>query len=141
VARFQVQREIEAPPERVWEIVTDVEAWPTWTASISSIERLDDAPFGIGSRVRIRQPKLPPAIWRVTDFDPGRYFAWSTSGGGIRVIAVHRVEPAGESRTRLTLETRQSGLLAPIYELLFRKLGLSYMNLEADGLKRRCEAP
>jgi uncharacterized membrane protein len=140
VARYEVQREIEAPPEKVWAVMDDVETWPQWTKSIVSIERLDDAPFGMGSRVRIRQPKLPSAIWRVSAYEPNRYFAWTTKGTGITGVAGHRIEPLGPGRSRVTLTVDNKGLLAPIIGVIYRKLSLYYMNMEADGLKRRSES-
>ena len=140
MASYQVQREIQAPPDKVWTVMTDVEAWPEWTASIASMERLDDAPFGVGSRVRIRQPKFPAVVWRVTDYEPGRYFAWGTSSAGMKVTAGHRIDPAGSGRSRVTLSLRQKGPLAPVFGLLFKRLTLRYMNLEAEGLARRSES-
>ena len=139
MSRLQVQREIAAPAEAIWSVMTDVEAWPEWTQSITSAERLDDADFGLGSRVRIRQPKLPAVVWRVSEFEPARYFAWEASGGGIHSVAGNRIEPAGAGRSRVTLSVDQTGLLAPIFGLFYRKLSLSYMNMEADGLKQRSE--
>jgi hypothetical protein len=40
---------------------------------------------------------------------------------------------------RLTLD--QSGLLAPVVGAFFGRLTRRYVDMEADGLKRRCEQP
>jgi carbon monoxide dehydrogenase subunit G len=48
--KIEMSTEIDAPSERVWEVMSDVERWHEWTPSITSIERLDEAPFGAGSR-------------------------------------------------------------------------------------------
>lgn len=40
--------DIDAPIERVWELTVDVEAWPRYTPTMTSVERLDDGEFGHG---------------------------------------------------------------------------------------------
>jgi uncharacterized membrane protein len=132
--------EIAAPPEKVWAVLSDIERWPRWTASMTSVERLDDGEFGPGSQARIRQPKLPVNVWRVTGFEPGRFFAWETSGPGFRTVAGHRVEPAGGG-SRVTLSLEQGGILGALFALWFRKLTREYVDLEAQGLKRHGESP
>src|SRR5262249_25042760 len=74
--KIEVSVEIFRPAERVWSVLVDVERWPEWTPSTTSIERLDQAAFGPGSRVRIRQPKLKAVVWRVTEFRQDRLFTW-----------------------------------------------------------------
>lgn len=43
---------------------------------MASVHRRDDSPFGVGSRVEIRRPKLPKAVWEVTEVVDGRSFTW-----------------------------------------------------------------
>lgn len=66
--------DIAVTPECVWSVMSDFEQWPQWTASVRSIRRLDDGPSRVGHRVVIRQPKFPPAIWKLTEFERGRHF-------------------------------------------------------------------
>jgi len=67
--------DIDAPREKVWTVMTDVERWPEWTASVTSVALLDKAPFDVGSHARLCQPRLPVAVWTVTVFEPERYFS------------------------------------------------------------------
>ena len=133
--------DVAAPPERVWAAMSDVERWPEWTASVTSVERLDRAPFGVGSRARVRQPRFPAAVWTVTALEPGRAFAWRSTAPGLRSVAGHRVDAAGEQSSRVALSVAWSGPLAPAVRLLFGRLSRRYVELEAQGLKRRCETP
>ena len=130
--------EIAAPPARVWEIMTDVERWHEWTRSVTSVERLDTAPFGLGSRARVIQPRLSPALFEVTAFEPGRSFTWEARSSGIAAMAVHEVDPAPVgSRVRLALSLEGWPLL--IMGWWARRISIRYMTMEAEGLKRRAE--
>jgi uncharacterized membrane protein len=130
--------DIEAPPAKVFAVLCDVEAWPEWNASVTSLKRMDEGPFGLGSRATVVQPKLRPAVWQVTAFAEGSRFTWVTAGPGILTEGDHVINPAGEG-SRVTLTLRFSGLLAPLVSRIYRKLSRRYLALEAHGLKARCE--
>ena len=130
---------IAAPAERVFAIMSDVERWHEWTPSITSVVRLDEGPFRVGSSARVRQPKLPTAVWRVTDLQPNRSFGWTAGARGLLTIANHQILPRPGGGVTVRLSIRQTGLLAPIVNLLYAGLTRRYLNLEVHGLKRRCE--
>lgn len=130
--------DIAAPPSRVWAVMTDIEHWPDWTASVRNIQRLTPGPLAVGSRARIRQPKLAPALWEVTSLDPGRQFTWVTRAPGVFVTAHHRIEPAAGG-SQVTLSVNYGGPLGTIVAWLTGGLNDRYLDLEATGLKRRSE--
>jgi hypothetical protein len=59
---------------------------------------------------------------------------------GATSVAGHRVEALGERRARLTLTLDMRGFLIPIIAVFYKKLTNSYMNLEAEGMKRAAES-
>ena len=133
---FSVVVDIAALPDRVWAVMIDIDHWPEWTPTVTRIERLDPGPLTVGSRARIRQPKLPTAVWQVSEFVEGRSFTWVSRSPGVRVTAEHGVEPtAGGTRARLSVEF--SGVLAPLVARLTRRLNERYLALEAKGLSER----
>lgn len=128
---------ISATEEAIWAVLTDVERWPEWTASVEHVALLDDEPFGPGSKVRIKQPRLPSLVWEVTEFDNGRSFTWVTSRGGISTTAEH-VIGNDDGEVGVTLRLRQSGPLA-LLTVPFAALTRRYVEMEGLGLKHRCE--
>ncbi len=60
---------IDAPSERVWAVLIDVERWPAWTASVKKLERIDDGRLALGSRARLwLKGALGGSNWTVTSF-------------------------------------------------------------------------
>jgi uncharacterized protein YndB with AHSA1/START domain len=133
---FETSRHIDAPPDRVWPVLVDVARWPEWTPTIDSVERLDSAPFAVGSRARVRQPRLPRAEWEVTELEAGHHFTWEAAGPGLRTIARHEVRPDGDG-CRVTLSIEQTGPMGGVAALVWRGLTQRYIELEAQSLDAR----
>jgi uncharacterized membrane protein len=136
---FETTRNIDAPARQVWDVMYDVTRWPEWTPTVTSVRRLDGGAFGVGSRAEIRQPKLPKAVWEVTEVveGPDGYgFTWEATGPGMRTIARHDVVPRGEGATvRLSIE--QTGPMGAVAATVWRGLTQRYIETEAASLDRR----
>lgn len=137
--RFEHAIAISAPPERVWGIVVDVEGWPAIIPTVDRVERLDVGPLVVGSRTRLAQPRLPEAVWTVTELTTGTAFSWTSTSPGIRVTASHVIEPTADG-SRLTLAVDIAGWMAPVGWLMTRSLTQRYIETEAASMKSAAEA-
>jgi carbon monoxide dehydrogenase subunit G len=136
--RFSISIDIVAPPQRVWQVMIDVDHWHEWTPSITSVKRLGGKPMAVGTRVAIRQPKFPAAIWKVTEIEPGTSFTWTSVGLGFRAVGRHAVEPtAAGTRAQLSLEFH--GIFANAFGRLTKNITERYIAFEASGLKARSD--
>lgn len=130
---------IEATPDIVWRVTRDVERWPEWTPTVTSVTRLDQGPLGLGSMVRIKQPMQPAAQWVVTVFDQERRFAWETRRPGLRIAATHELVPHHTGTTNI-LRVETEGMVAILLRpLLWMALPRALAG-ENRGLKARCES-
>jgi hypothetical protein len=106
---------------------------------MTRVERLDAGPLDLDSTVRITQPKLPATVWQVTEFVPGVSFSWTATGPGIRTVGGHHVVAETGGSATVVLSIEQCGLLSPLVWLFTGGLTRRYVEMEAQGLKRRCE--
>lgn len=86
-----VDRVIAAPPQAVWKLLVDLEAWPRWGPPIRRAELDPSYPELTQNATGNVYTWLPAGLpFVVTEFDPGRYWAWTVAG----VPATsHRVDP------------------------------------------------
>jgi uncharacterized membrane protein len=136
---YEFSVDVDAPADKVWAVLTDVENWPQWTASMTRVQRLDSGPFAVGSTARIKQPRLRTAVWRVTELTPERSFVWTSASPGVTTAAEHRIAPRPDNGVTVTLTIQLTGPLAPLVSLLAGATARRYVRMEAQGLKRRCE--
>jgi uncharacterized membrane protein len=130
---------VDASPDVVWALFTDLERWPELTKSIESIERREPGALSLGSEAVIKQPRLPKARWKVTAFEPGRSFEWETSSRGVTTVGGHAVEADGTGAT-IILTLRQHGPFAWLAKLVAGRLAREYLSMELEGFRREAES-
>ena len=132
--------DINASPDAVWGVYADVERWPTWTASMRSVELADGGGLAVGAAARIDQPRLPRVTWTVTELTPGRSWAWEARSPGAHTVARHVITPIGDGASRVETSVDQNGPIGALVGRLYAGLTRRYLRMEAEGLKARCEA-
>lgn len=130
---------INASPENVWRVLSDVMNWPAWTPTITEVTALGARELRVGSRFKVLQPKLRPATWTVTSAVANSGFVWESSGPGIKTIAEHVLEPAANDQTRVNLSFAFQGLLGAVVGRLSKSLVESYLSTEANSLRKQVE--
>jgi uncharacterized membrane protein len=128
---------IDAPIDVVWSVFTDVERWPTWASSVTSVE-LIDGPMRLGAKARIRQPRLPTLVWEVTKWSPGHSWTWTATSPGARTEASHVLTRSGAG-TVAEQSIISSGPLGRVAAFVWRSLTRRYLAIEAAGLKQQSE--
>jgi len=139
---LRTQIEIEATPERVWEILTDFDAYPEWNPFIQAIE--GEAAPGSKLEVRIEPPGGRAMSFKpiVLEAAPRQELRWL---GRVLVPGLFdgehslRIEPIDDSRVRFVQAERFTGVLVPLFGKSLEKTerGFTAMN---EALKRRAEA-
>lgn len=136
---FEASIIVNTPAARAWAVMSDVVAWPTWLPTVTSVTPRDAARLAPGGRYRIRQPKLPPALWKVTRVLPGAGFVWESTAPGVRVTADHQIETLSPQQCRATLRLTYAGWLGGWVGALFAAITQEYLNQEAAALKTAAE--
>lgn len=130
--------QIEAQPGDVWSVLRDIRNWGDWTATVQSIETLDDGPLRPGLRARLDLSGAPRGVWTVNQVDEGHSFTWSSNLRGVKTVAGHVIEPSGTgTRVRLTLD--MSGFAAVLFRPMIKKNSVRNLEIESAGLKRQSE--
>lgn len=130
--------EINAVPERVWQILTDTDKFPDWNPFIRSCKgklaqgETVEVVLGEGKTMTFR-----PTIVEVT---PNRTLRWLGKlfvGGLFDGEHIFEIEPMDAHRVRFIQREKFSGLLIPVFNLDSTEQGFNAMN---RALKQRAEA-
>lgn len=108
-----VSRAYRSPCSRIWELLTDTEAWPQWGPSVKAVE-CEKRFIQKGTEGRV---KTAAGFWLnfvITGYEEGRFWTWRVAG----IPATgHRLEPRDEGYCHLTF---QIPLLAYPYKYVCR---------------------
>jgi uncharacterized protein YndB with AHSA1/START domain len=111
--RFEVEVDIDRPPEVVFAVLTDIGRLPEWQASAVSAEA--EGPVGEGTRIRETRRLLGReyrVVHEVTAFDPPHRFDVQSVEGPLPLTVRHTLEPSGGgTHLEVVGEAKPKGML------------------------------
>jgi hypothetical protein len=142
--QLNAEVQVQASPERVWEVLTDFAAYQDWNPFI--VEAAGQAVPGSRLELRLRLPGRRATTIRpeVLDAEPARRLRWL---GRLAVPGLFEgehsftIEAAGPGRVRLRQHEEFRGLLAPLLLALIARPTLEAFHLMNQALAARVEQP
>jgi uncharacterized protein YndB with AHSA1/START domain len=134
---YSVARNIQAPPQVVWDLLTDPSSYAAWNPAVVRIEG-DMAPGGTLTLVSIASPKRVFKL-TVTSMDAPARMVWSDGMplGLFRGARTYQLSPSGAG-TSFSMTEEFTGPLSGLIARSIPDLTESF-NLFADGLKAAAE--
>lgn len=136
---IQTEIEIDAPPETVWERLTDLASYEQWNPHISQAR--GDLREGASLEITVNriEAKSRTLTVRVSEIDPPRRLQWVGTIGskwlfqGIHTFELHALD---DDRTRFVNHEQSTGFLAPFVASDDPQRDYDRMN---EALKERVE--
>lgn len=132
---------IDAPKEKVWQILTDTKSYSDWNPFTPKTE----VEWKLGSPVRqeVLMPGAKKAIMHkaeLSQYEEGSHFAWKMKiGPMLRAERKQGLEAISENQTRYFTIDDNRGIAAPIVALIYGKKIEAGFKVMADALKQRAE--
>lgn len=127
---------IQASPERVWEVLSDINQWPSWNAKISRASLEGQAQVGAIFQWKVNGASIRSVLHTV---EPKKAFGWSgvTFGGS----AIHNwYLESKNGYTLVKVEESMEGWLVALFKNKMNKDLASDMLFWLEQLKTRSEA-
>ncbi len=132
---YRVATRIDAPPARVWALLTDASGFAQWNSEVLSIE----GQIAEGERIKLRAKIAPKRVFplNVTRFEPHRHMVWEDGNRIFRGVRNFELKTAGDSTEVFMTETF-TGAMLPMIAPSLPDFGPSFENYMAD-LKKAAE--
>ena len=138
--QYAVSTDIQAPPEKIWTILTRVDRMTQWNSTLTSIE----GDVELGGTVRMQVPEAPGRTFtvKVTRLVPNEEMVWR-EGNPAMVLGVrtYSLTPSQDrTTTRFQLTEVFSGIMLPLIARKLPDFGPIFQRYAAD-LKAESETP
>jgi len=115
---------INAPLEKVWHALVDLENYPRWNPFTARVETtfVVDEPAILYVTMNERQQRVQHEV--ITTFEPQHAFAWASIMSAPFILKANRwqiVEALDDQRTQYETYETFDGLLAPLIMALYRQ--------------------
>ena len=129
---------VQAAPDVVWALWTDVPSWPDWDVELDSA--FLDGPFEVGARGRVTPVRGPSSSFRIAELEPGRAYTFETRLP-LAVLRIRRSwEPSDAGAIDITHEVSFHGLTAGLFASRFGPTFRAALPVAMERIRQLAEA-
>lgn len=133
---FSKSIEIDAKPEIIWQLISDIENWPSWNEDIKSATLNGELTVG----TRFKWKSGPGTITSTLEaVDRPYLITWSGKLFGIKAVHVWRIKAVNDISI-VTTEESWSGLFARLFKKSSNKTLIKAINTGLNQLKTAAES-
>ncbi len=135
---FKATATIQAPPEKIWSVLTKVSAWPEWDPNCDKVE----GQAALGNKLKVFTKLSPGRAFpvKVTEFTPNRTMTW-TGGmpfGLFQGVRTFTLKPVSDGNVEFTMHEVYSGPLLGLIGKSIPDMNQAFQQF-CSGLKSRSE--
>lgn len=133
---YAVGIHINAPPSRIWALLTDAQGFPQWNSTVQSLE----GTIAPGQRIKLFVKVAPGRAFKLTvsDFVPNQRMVWSDGNFIFRGVRTYTLTPSAAGSTAFTMSEVFSGAMLPLIAGSLPDFGPEFEKFAAD-LKHAAE--
>ena len=128
---------IQAPPNRIWALLTTAGDFSRWNSTVKSIE----GNIALGERIKLRATIAPERIFKLTvsELVPEKVMVWSDGTAPMfKGVRTYTLTPKANGSTDFSMAEVFSGLMLPLIAGSLPDFGPTFEQYAAD-LKREAE--
>jgi hypothetical protein len=130
-------RETTASPNTVWQVWSDVDAWPEWNPDMNQSHL--DGPLRVGTTGTINTRSGGAHSVVVTQFQDGKSFELESTAMPFTKMAIRATVTPLDTGSRVTQEFEARGFLAPLVTPMMSGTILKTFSQVLEGLTTRVE--
>jgi len=128
---------IQAPPDRIWKLLTTAADFPRWNSTVTSIE----GTIAKGETIKLKATIAPKRTFtlKVNEFIPNQQLVWSDGMAPMfKGVRTYTLTPKADGSTDFTMIEVFSGIMLPMIAGSLPDFGPSFEQYASD-LKRAAE--
>jgi carbon monoxide dehydrogenase subunit G len=125
--RIDLEQLVQAPAEKVWEVLTDIEHADQTLSGVERVELITEGPYRVGTQWRETRRvfgKSQTEQMEVTVAEAPKRTIIESDSGGVHYVVEFTLTPASADATRLAMGfSSVQGQLNPLKKVLWRLVG------------------
>ena len=128
---------VEAPPSKIWRLLTNAAAFPQWNSTVKSVQ----GDIALGNRLALVVTAAPERTFKpkVTELEADKRMVWSDGFAPMfKGVRTFTLTPRDDGSTDFSMVEVFSGLMLPLIKGSLPDFGAPFEQYAAD-LKREAE--